>query len=104
MPSGRVGEPATAAAIASTWARSNRQRRSRDDVGRDLPLSARFDRQSGTVALSRTYWALVLAQVALTAAGACWGAGAWAGAGRLSWRWRCCGCRTWWAPWCTTAA
>ncbi|WP_432573140.1 hypothetical protein [Kineococcus sp. SYSU DK005] len=55
-------------------------RRSRDNAGRYLPLTVRrFDRQTGTVVLSRTYWALVLACVALTAAGAWWGAGAWAG-------------------------
>ncbi|NIZ90397.1 hypothetical protein [Kineococcus rubinsiae] len=54
-------------------------RRSRDNEGRYLPFTVRrFDRYTGTVVTTKTWWALSLAAVAFTAAGA------WLGMGRVA--------------------
>ncbi len=56
------------------------RRRSRENAGRYLPFTVRrFDRDTGTVVTSRTWWALSLAAVACTAAGVWWGVGRVAG-------------------------
>ncbi|NAZ84144.1 hypothetical protein GTR02_20260 [Kineococcus sp. R8] len=49
-------------------------RRSRENAGRYLPSTVRrFDRCTGTMVTTKTWWALSLAAVAFTAAGAWWG-------------------------------
>jgi len=55
-------------------------RRSRENAGRYLPFTVRrFDRDTGTVVTTRTWWALLLAAVVCTAAGTWWGMGRVAG-------------------------
>ncbi|WP_432519161.1 hypothetical protein [Kineococcus sp. SYSU DK006] len=54
-------------------------RRSRENAGRYLPFTVRrFDRYTGTVVTTRTWWALSLASAAFA------GVGLWCGMGRVA--------------------
>lgn len=55
------------------------RRRSRENAGRYLPFTVRrFDRYTGTVMTTKTWWALSLAAVVFT------GVGVWSGMGRVA--------------------
>ncbi|MEZ0493470.1 hypothetical protein AB2L28_14625 [Kineococcus sp. TBRC 1896] len=70
---------AAAWAVAVLLSLAAARRRSRENAGRYLPFTVcRFDRVTGTVVTTRTWWALFLASVAFAAAGG------WLGMGRVA--------------------